>query len=193
MERQGLEMDGSIIDFGSGHNTQMLLDYGYNNKSGFRYKLRVGSKNSNMDASFNLEKNRWYNITLSQEAGTLSLYVDGELVETFRNQPDPSEMGNTNQNWLGRSQWHDNGDPYPDYCYDDFYIFNRAMTGEEVRRLMDAEGVSEVEEILEAEVVNTEYYGIDGIRIASPAKGTLVIERKTMSDGTVKTSKRIIR
>ena len=58
---------------------------------------------------------------------------------------------------------------------------------------MDAEGVSEVEEILEAEVVNTEYYGIDGIRIASPAKGTLVIERKTMSDGTVKTSKRIIR
>lgn len=184
---------GRIIDFGSGHNTQMLLDYGYNNKSGFRYKLRVGSKNSNMDASFNLEKNRWYNITLSQEAGTLSLYVDGELVETFRNQPDPSEMGNTNQNWLGRSQWHDNGDPYPDYCYDDFYIFNRAMTGEEVRRLMDAEGVSEVEEIFEAEVVNTEYYGIDGIRIASPAKGTLVIERKTMSNGTVKTSKRIIR
>lgn len=46
------------------------------------------------------------------------------------------------------------------------------MTGEEVRRLMDAEGVSEVEEIFEAEVVNTEYYGIDGIRIASPAKGT---------------------
>ncbi len=184
---------GRIIDFGSGHETQMLLDYGYNNKSGFRYKLRVGSKNSNMDANFTLEKNRWYNIALSQEAGTLSLYVDGELIKTFSNQPNPSEMGRTNQNWLGRSQWYDNGDPYPDYAYDDFYIFNRAMSAEEIKNLMKQGESSGVEEITDSEVVETVYYGLDGIRIDNPAKGSLVIERRTMSNGSVKATKRIIR
>lgn len=184
---------GRVIDFGSGHDTQMLLDYGYNNSNGFRYKLRVGSKNSNMNADFVLEKNRWYNITLSQKSGTLSLYVDGKLIETFHNQPAPSEMGSTNQNWLGRSQWFDNGDPYPDYCYDDFYIFNRAMSQEEIRKLMQANDSSDVEEILDSAPVKIIYYGIDGIRLENPAKGSLVIEQKIMSNGTIKTLKRIIR
>lgn len=184
---------GRIFDFGSGHDTQMLLDYGYNNKSGFRYKLRVGSKNSNMDATFNLEKERWYNIALSQEAGTLTIYVDGEALTSFKNQPNPSEMGRTTQNWLGRSQWYDNGDPSPDYCYDDLYIFNRAMSQEEIKKLMQTDDSSDVEEIFDSTPVKTIYYGIDGIRLENPAKGSIVIEQKIMSNGTVKTSKRIIR
>lgn len=48
------------------------------------------------------------------------------------------------------------------------------------------EGVS-----VNGEVVHTEYYNIMGARIDSPSKGSVVIVRTIMSDGTVKTEKRL--
>lgn len=45
----------------------------------------------------------------------------------------------------------------------------------------------------DATVVSEEFYGIDGTRMDRPSKGSLVISRQNMSDGTVKTVKRIIR
>ncbi len=52
---------------------------------------------------------------------------------------------------------------------------------------------SGVEEISSASVESVTYFGIDGTVLSNPAKGSLVIEKKTMSDGTVKTCKKIIR
>lgn len=52
---------------------------------------------------------------------------------------------------------------------------------------------SAVEEISAADVVSVAYYGIDGTSLSNPAKGSLVIEKKTMEDGSVKTCKKIIR
>lgn len=57
--------------------------------------------------------------------------------------------------------------------------------------LKDTSAVSEIYD--NAEVSATEYYGIDGVRIMNPAKGALVIEKRVMTDGNVKVSKKIIR
>jgi hypothetical protein len=45
----------------------------------------------------------------------------------------PSALGNTTQNWLGRSQ--PPGDPYPDGALDDFRIYSRALRDHDVQEL----------------------------------------------------------
>lgn len=50
-----------------------------------------------------------------------------------------------------------------------------------------------VRELQSADVVATAFYGVDGTQIANPAKGAIVIEKSTLSNGAVKTVKRIVR
>jgi hypothetical protein len=45
----------------------------------------------------------------------------------------PSSLGNTNRNWLGRSQY--TGDAYLDGQIDQFQIYNRALSSSEVLAL----------------------------------------------------------
>lgn len=51
--------------------------------------------------------------------------------------------------------------------------------------------VTEIEDA--AEVVEIEYYGIDGVRLVKPTKGSLVIEKRVMSNGNIKVRKSIVR
>ena len=52
-------------------------------------------------------------------------------------------------------------------------------------------GVEEIGET--AEVVETVFFGLDGTRMAAPAKGSVVIEKSILSNGEVKVAKRLIR
>lgn len=55
----------------------------------------------------------------------------------------------------------------------------------------DLSAVDELE--TEGQAVSTTYYGIDGTQIITPSAGTFVIEKTVMSDGRVKTAKKVIR
>ena len=78
----------------------------------------------------------WHHVavTIDADSNTGSLYVDGELVggNTDVNLT-PSDLGNTTNNWLGRSQWPP--DANLDGRLDDFRIYNRALTQGEVAHL----------------------------------------------------------
>ena len=175
---------GRVFDFGSSHTESMLFDYGFNNKSGFRYKLRHGNTNNNRDYKATLDKDKWYNIALSQKDGKLTVYLNGEQIGETTDELNPSALGKTSQNWLGKSMWFDNGDPYPDYAYDDFYIFNRAFTQDEVKDLMSRKGYSGVE------LVNADAED-DGMRVYGYGDQITVIAPKAMKlnvytvDGTL--------
>lgn len=52
---------------------------------------------------------------------------------------------------------------------------------------------SGVNDIMSDNVVSKRYFGIDGLEIANPAKGQLVIERATLANGKIATAKRVIR
>lgn len=164
---------GRVFDFGSSHTESMLFDYGFNNKSGFRYKLRHGNTNNNRDYTATLEKDKWYNIALSQKDGKLTVYLNGEQIGKTTDELNPSALGKTTQNWLGKSMWFDNGDPYPDYAYDDFYIFNRAFTQDEVKDLMSRKGYSGVE------LVNADAED-DGMRVYGYGSQITVIAPEAM-------------
>ena len=76
----------------------------------------------------------WHHVavTIDTQATTTTIYVDGEPVASGGTAQLPRDMGVTDQNWIGRSQ-------YPDALFlgsiDDFRIYNRALSAGEVRYL----------------------------------------------------------
>lgn len=150
--------DGRIFDFGTGQSVSMLLDYGKNNTKGFRYKLRTSSANNNRDFNYTMEKDKWYHICLTQTSGTVTMYVNGEKIGQSSGNPNPSELGATTQNWLGRSMW--DSDARPSYAYDDFFILDHASSEDEVKALMNA--TTAVEEIEGAVADGMTMYAVNG-------------------------------
>ncbi len=71
-------------------------------------------------------------MTLSGTTGTL--YVNGTAVGTNTNMTlNPSALGDTTQDWIGRSQYP--GDPYLAATVNDFQIYNSALTAAQVAAL----------------------------------------------------------
>jgi hypothetical protein len=64
----------------------------------------------------------------------MRLYLDGDLVAQAPTDTLPSDVGETTQNWLGRSQYV--ADPYFDGALDDFRIYDRALSAGEIRYLV---------------------------------------------------------
>lgn len=180
---------GRIFDFGSGTSKFMILNY---SGGEFRYKLTDGSKTVDRNnIACQLPEGEWSHVALTQSGSVVKLFVNGNEIASVSNAPTPSIMGKTAANYLGKSQW--SNDPHPDFGYDDFYIFNRSMDQAEIKNLMTTESISEVTEIIDSHPVKTIYYSIDGVKISHPEKGMLVIEQSIMSDGSIKTSKKIAR
>lgn len=71
-------------------------------------------------------------LTLSATTSTGRLYVDGVLVgENTALTFNPTQLGNTVNNWIGRSQW--SADPYFNGSINEFRIYNGALTATEVQ------------------------------------------------------------
>ena len=71
-------------------------------------------------------------VVVDANNAVLKLYLNGIVVgtdDTLRFAL--SDLGVTNQNWLGKSQWSSDG-PY-DGMIDDFRIYNRALSDAEVK------------------------------------------------------------
>ncbi|HMA96761.1 MAG TPA: LamG domain-containing protein, partial [Polyangiaceae bacterium] len=77
---------------------------------------------------------KWQHVAVSWNAGSVDLYVDGVSVGT-KSTPGvlPSHYGEATTNWLGRTL---NDAYYALYAeFDDFRIYNRALTAAEITRL----------------------------------------------------------
>ena len=64
---------------------------------------------------------------------TLKLYVNGTLAAEGPTEVVPSDLGDTTQNYLGRSQWA--ADALYQGSIDELVIYSRALSGGEVRHL----------------------------------------------------------
>ncbi|MEV5695615.1 beta-L-arabinofuranosidase domain-containing protein [Micromonospora globbae] len=93
-----------------------------------------GEQQINGDAA--LPINEWVHlaVTLSQNTGTL--YVNGRVAGRNTNMTlNPSHLGNPGNRWIGRSQY---GDPFLDATIDEFHVFDRALSQQEVESLLDS-------------------------------------------------------
>jgi hypothetical protein len=85
-----------------------------------------------------LTANVWHHIAVVLPAGTTFtgvMYVDGEAVATNNAMTvHLSDIGATSNNWLGRSQF--TTDPYFSGSLDDFRVYKRALSQQEILDLM---------------------------------------------------------
>jgi len=125
------------FDFGTGTTKYMFLAP----KSGsnyLRYAITTGSYGSEqqINSTTTIGTGVWTHVAVTLSGNLGIMYVNG--VEVGRNTAmtlKPSSLGNTNQNYIGKSQFPDamlNG------FMDDFRIYNRALTATEIANLQNA-------------------------------------------------------
>ncbi|MFN0256915.1 glycosyl hydrolase [Pedobacter ureilyticus] len=122
-----------IFDFGSGTGTFMVL-IPRQSTTAMRYKITCPAGTYQQDIPYVLPLDQWVHVAVSQQGTQLKVYVNGQEIFTDNTATvKPSDMGFTTQNYLGRSQWP--SDPYSDHTYDDFRIYNNALSLNEIQGL----------------------------------------------------------
>lgn len=124
-----------IFDFGSGSNTYMFLT----NKNGANGNVRFAFKNGGAEEQINstvvAQIGVWTHVAVTLNGAVGVLYIDG--VEVGRNSAmtvNPSMLGLTTQNYIGKSQF---SDPYLKGTIDDFRIYNKALNASEITALVN--------------------------------------------------------
>ncbi len=126
-----------VFDFGNGADVYMYLSPGSGGGGAIQFSITTsgGTAQSQLTAPFALAAG-WHHLAVVIDGATknMELYLDGDVVVSGLTPTLAKDLGNTTQNWLGRSQ-------AGDYTWfigslDDFRIYNRPLTQTDIERVM---------------------------------------------------------
>lgn len=193
-----------LFDFGTDENNHVGLSV--NNGSG---KMRMHAV-TNLGAGTEIEltaaspsASDWHHVAATFDLQEWHLYLDGVEVGKLE-MADMQGYVPRNKvlNYVGRSMRQftyngNNGSKSSTQALnniDDFHIYNFPLSPDQV--IMDMNGETVGVETLEAtgaEVVSREYFNLKGMLIGQPAQGETVIVRTRYSDGTVTSTKEVVK
>jgi hypothetical protein len=124
-----------VFDFGSNTGIYMFLTPKRTGASPTQFSITTGgsSVESRITVPMTLA-NGWHHLAVVFQSGVITLYLDGVSVDYVESTLTPSSLGVTSNNWLGRSQY--TADGYLSAQIDDFRIYNRALSQQELATLM---------------------------------------------------------
>lgn len=123
-----------IFDFGTGTpNNMFLTPRAGGNTLRFAIRRNDGAE-QRISYGIDFPLNEWRHVAVVLNGNTGRLYLSGAQVAESRNIAlNPTELGATTNNWLGRSQYE--VDPYLNGSLDDIRISCRAYSAEEIAAL----------------------------------------------------------
>lgn len=127
-----------IFDFGTGSTSNMFLTPRPGG-AGLRFAITTSGSGGEQRLSTTtaFPTGVWKHVAITLNGTTGTMYVDGVSVATNTSMTlKPSNLGNTTQNYLGRSQY--SGDAYLSGGIDDFRIYNRSLSGSEITALFNS-------------------------------------------------------
>lgn len=128
-----------IVDCSRGTDNNFFLTIKASQTGYLRYAITQGgiSGEQQINTTFCPKAGAWTHIVLTQKGNTGILYANG--VEVGRNESltlSPSSLGNTTQNFVGRSAYA--SDPYLYGTVDDLRVYDCALEAEQVSSLYQA-------------------------------------------------------
>lgn len=136
---QHLNSQPRFYDFGSGSANSVFLR-GNELAAGVKYKNGTTALLT-PDASLSPNTEYYLTVTFDAKTKTTKIYLNGDVIAEGTNLvTEPYLLGENSRNYIGRTQWWDNsteGSKNADFCgtIDDFYMFNTALTAEEITEL----------------------------------------------------------
>ena len=133
-----------ILDFGNNTTTYMFLtpQNGSTSKVRFAITTSGGGGEQQINGLSALSAGAWYHVAVTLSGNTGILYVNGAAVGTNSAMTlTPSSLGNTANNYIGRSQY--SADPYLNDVIDEFRIYSVALSASEIAAT-DALGPNQV-------------------------------------------------
>jgi fibronectin type 3 domain-containing protein/regulation of enolase protein 1 (concanavalin A-like superfamily) len=123
-----------IFDFGTGTGTNMFLSaQGPAGAGRPRFSIRTATvPEQTLDSSIALTAGAWTHIAVTRTGNTVRLYINGSLAGSGTITLNPSDLGFTTQNYLGKSQFTD---PYLNATLDDFRLYANALSQAELTTL----------------------------------------------------------
>ena len=109
-----------IFDFGSGTSTYMFFTP-RNGAGVARYCVFLNGNAYNFDAQSPLPVGLWTHVAVTLKGNVSTVYINGAVIGTGVVPVTPSQLGQTTQNWIGRSQY--SADPYLNGIVDQFKIY----------------------------------------------------------------------
>ena len=164
-----------IFDFGCGTEKYMYLTPN-NGSSEMAFVMKNGGEEEVISTN-KMGTYSWTHVAVTISDEAVTLYVNGEEVAKSTSMTiRPSDI-KPSINYIGRSQF--SADPLIKAYYDDFRIYNYALSAEEVKEFVDlANGIESVAEEVASPVVATEYYSINGVPISAPQKGLNIVKTR---------------
>lgn len=124
-----------IFDFGSGTGTYIFLCPRTGSGGPLRLAITTGGGGGeSLINSTDTLASGWRHVAAVIEQAGMRLYVDGALAVTGPTSVLPSDLGQTTNNWLGRSQY--GADGYLNASLDDFRIYDFAMSQAQIKDTM---------------------------------------------------------
>jgi len=129
-----------IFDFGTGTAVNMFLTPRMGSAGAMRFVIKPsgGAGESQATAPSTLATG-WHHVAVVFKSGTITLYLDSVSLAVIQSTLTPSSLGVTTNNWLGRSQYGNDG--YLSAKLDDFRIYKKALSPQELARIMQGENL----------------------------------------------------
>jgi hypothetical protein len=123
-----------VFDIGRNSTSSMFLTLSAGSAPRFAITTSGGGGEQRIDAGSLLPVDQWSLVTVTVAGTTGTMYVNGQVVGTNGNMTlHPSAFGSGQNNWIGKSQY--GADPALDAKVDDFNIYSRALSADEVAAL----------------------------------------------------------
>ncbi|KAE8753427.1 hypothetical protein FSO04_45270 [Paraburkholderia madseniana] len=126
-----------IFDFGTGIDQYMrLTPCSGSGTACFAITLTSYGGEQVINAPSALPTGQWTHVAVTLSGNVGTLYVNGSAVGTNTAMTfTPFQLGNTGQNWIGRSQY---SDPYFNGLIDEFRIYQNALSADQIKALFSS-------------------------------------------------------
>ncbi len=119
-----------IFNFGTDTTNYAYLSPRFGEDGAMHVAITADNTPFDLDSGSGTLAGGWHHIAVVSKSNSMQLYLDGQSVGSMVTDYALSNLGVTNENWLGKPEWPN--DAFFSGTLDDFRIYNRELSQDEI-------------------------------------------------------------